>query len=233
MFDRLRKAFSKDARKSEPDSGAPASQLQAGPVSEWAATQGFGFSQGAGHTLQLQGKVGTHPWRLEIGKPSRNYIEGEEVRARGELGLNEELSVLLLNRPLKEKLEKQAYSMFTDSLQTTADPNLPEEMRWLSMYEEVGWDGLPMEFWRRFAVLSDSRDDAMAWIDAPLAQLLMDWPEPAPAPEVPFMLLLMRGKLYMRMEYSPADMPVLQHAALVFTSACDAALTGFGPDFRL
>ena len=42
MFDRLKKAFAKEA-KPTPDDESP-SQLSVGPMSEWAATQGFGFS---------------------------------------------------------------------------------------------------------------------------------------------------------------------------------------------
>ena len=43
MFDRLKKAFSRDAREKGEAEAAPSSQL-AHPVSEWAATRGFGFS---------------------------------------------------------------------------------------------------------------------------------------------------------------------------------------------
>ena len=39
---------------------------------------------------------------------------------------------------------------------------------------------------------------------------MLDWPEPAPSAEVPFMMMLLRGKAYLRMEYTPAD---LAHAA--------------------
>ena len=39
------------------------------------------------------------------------------------------------------------------------------------------------------------------------------------------MMLLMQGKAYLRMEYRPADLPTLQHAALIFTSACESALS--------
>ena len=48
--------------------------------------------------------------------------------------------------------------------------------------------------------------------------------------DVPFMLLLLQGKAYLRMEYTPAALPTLQHAALVFTCACDAALKA--PELR-
>lgn len=226
MFDRLKKAFSRDA-KDKGDSVAPNSQLAHGPVSEWAATRGFGFSvDGSGHGVALEGKVRGKPWRLQLGSPSRQYIRGEEVRARAELGFNEDIAVLVMNRPLKEALEKQAYQMYTDSLQTSADPNLPEEMRWLAMYDEVGWDALPGAFWDRYGVLSDRRESAIGWIDPALAQLMLEWPDPAPSAEVPFMMLLLRGKAYLRMEYTPADLGVLQHASAIFTSACERALEG-------
>ena len=75
----------------------------------------------------------------------------------------------------------------------------------------LGWTGLP--------VLGD--DDA-----------LMDWPEPGPTAETPFMLMLLRGKGYMRMEYQPPNMATLQHAAVIFTTACENALGGLSTPVR-
>jgi hypothetical protein len=221
MFNRIKKALSKET----PPAEAPVSQLAAGPVSEWAATRGFGFSvDDKGHGIALEGKVSGKPWRIQLGRPSRNYILGQEVRARAELGIDESVAVLVINRPLKEALEKRAYQMYTDPLQTSADARLPEEMRWLAMFDEVGWASLPMDFWNRLAVLTDRRESALTWIDQSLADLMLKWPEPAPSAEVPFLLMLLNGKVYLRMEYTPADVATLQHAAHVFTSACEAAL---------
>lgn len=232
MFDRLKKAFSRPA-KDKGEAAAPNSQLGFGPVSEWAATRGFGFTvDGTGHGVALEGDVRGKPWRLQLGSPSRHYIRGEELRARAELGFDEDVSVLVMNRPLKEALEKQAYQMYTESLQTSADPRLPEEMRWLAMYDEVGWDDLPREFWGRYGILSDRRESAIGWMDPALARLMLEWPEPGPSAEVPFMMLLLRGKAYLRMEYTPADLATLQHAALIFTSACERALSGLPAGIR-
>ena len=225
MFERIKKAFSREPRDDAKETLGPPSHMAAGAISEWASTRGFGFSvSGESGTLTLEGRIKGKRWRMELGRPSRNFIRGEELRGRAELGIDEDAAVLVLNRTLKEALEKKAYSIYTDQLQTTADPNLPEEMRWLAMYDEVGWDGVPPEFWQRYAVLADRRENALAWIDLPLAAMMMDWPEPAPGAETPFMLMLLRGKAYLRMEYLPADMPTLQHAALIFTSACESAL---------
>jgi hypothetical protein len=226
MFDRIKKAFARVPQDS-PETLGPPSHMAAGAISEWASTRGFGFSASeATGTLALEGRIQGKRWRMELGRPTRNFIRGEELRGRAELGIDEDAAVLVMNRTLKEALEKKAYSMITDDLQTTADPNLPEEMRWLAMYDELGWDSLPPAFWQRYAVLADRRENALAWIDSALAAMLMDWPDPGPAAETPFMLLLLRGKGYLRMEYEPADIPTLQHAALIFTSACESALGG-------
>ncbi|HXD40222.1 MAG TPA: hypothetical protein VN649_06645 [Ramlibacter sp.] len=231
MFDRIKKAFSSKLPQEAGASVAPNSQLAQGPVSEWAATQGFGFSvDGSGQAINLEGDVNGKPWRIQLGSPSRAYIRGEEVRARAELGIDGDVAVLVMNRPLKEALEKQAYQIYTDSVQTSADPRLPEEMRWLAMYDEVGWDALPRAFWDRYGVLTDQKENAVAWIDPALAHLMLDWPEAATGAQVPFMMMLLRGKAYLRMEYTPAELATLQHAALIFTSACDAAMDGLTRD---
>lgn len=225
MFNRIKKALSRSVP--QPREGPP-SQVAHGPVSEWAGTQGFAFSvDSAGHGIALEGKVSGKPWRLQLGRPTRNYIIGEEVRARGELGIPGDIAVLVMNRPLKEALEKRAYQIYTNDLQTSVDSSLPEEMRWLAMFDEVGWDSLPATFWDRYGVLTDKRDHALAWVDPVLADLMMKWPAPAPSAEVPFMVLLLNGKVYLRMEYTPADLVTLQHAALIFTSACESALGAF------
>ena len=223
MFDRIKKAFGKEAK---PES--PPSAMHAGPVSEWAATQGFGFSiDDTGQNIALEGKVGGRPWKLVLGKPTRNYIFGEEVRGRAELGIDEGVAVLVMNRPLKEALEKRAYEVYTNDLQTSVDSSMPEEMRWLAMFDEVGWESLPEPFWSRLAILTDRKEAALAWIDPPLAELMMNWPSPAPSGEVPFILLLLNGKGYLRMEHTPAELVTLQHAARIFTSACESAQAAF------
>jgi len=45
--------------------------------------------------------------------------------------------------------------------------------------------------------------------------------------------MLLRGKAYLRMQYTPANMPTLEHAAIIFTSACESALAGLTTDIPL
>jgi hypothetical protein len=225
MFERIKKAFQRDHREPR---DARSSQLQ-NPVSEWALSRGMTFSNvPLSSAVAMQGKVGGRPWKMELGRPSRDYISGEELRARAELGVADDVGAMVINRPLKEALERRAYSMITDTLQTTADPRLPEEMRWLAMYDEIGWEGVPERFWGRYAVLADRRENALAWITPGLVDLLTDWPEPAPTAQVPFMIVLLRGKCYLRMQYLPAGTSTLDHATSIFTSACESALGAFG-----
>ena len=227
MFEYLKKVFGWSASSSDDHPSASA-------VSEWAGTQGFSYwDPGSGRGFTLTGEVSGRPWKLELGAPSRDYIIGEELRARAELGVNEDAAVLIINRPLKDSLEKRAYEQYTDTLQTRVDSKFSEEMGWLSMYPEIGWDELPSEFWTRYAVLADRRSHAVAWIDQNLAELLMSWPKPGPDEQVPFMLMLLRGKVYLRMQYSPACIATLQHAAISYTTACQSAVARLSTDIVL
>ena len=229
MFDRLKKAFATTEVSVRPSANDSA-------VSRWAATKGFGFTDAASagdsneNCFSLTGNIGHKPWRLDCGKSSRDYIRGDEIRARAELQLNDAVSVLVINRALKESLEKRAYAMYTDTLQTIAEASLPEEMRWLAMYPEAHWDSLPPEFWERYSVSAEKRDQAMAWIDPQLAGLLMNWPRPATNAQVPLILMIRRGKAYLRMQYTPADIPTLAHAAQIFTYACELGVSGLTAD---
>jgi len=230
MFKRIRKAFGKAGRAAEaahPERSADG-HSDYGPMSQWAATQGFALSAEDGGTgVAFEGKIGSRKWRMQLGRPSRNYIFGREVRARAELGIDESVACLVMNRPLKDALEKRAYQMYTDTLQTAIDTSMPEEMRWVAMYDEVAWPQLGDAFLKRLVILSDRREHAMAWMDAPLARSMMQWPAPAPSDEVPFMVMLLNGKAYLRMEYTPSELSALQHAATIFTTACESALGAF------
>ena len=233
MFDRLKRAFSRDAPA---DTGAHAqsvgSALAQNHVSQWAGLQGLAYSsRGEGRGFVLDGQVCGKPWRMERGKPSRDFIRGEELRARAELGVRDDVAVLIMNRHLKDELEKRAFAIYTDSLQTTVDPQLPEEMRWLAMYEEVGWDTISMPFWNDYAILSDQKDDAIAWITPQLCEMLMNWP--VPDPTRPMIIMLLRGKAYLRMLHVPDNQAMVEHASAVFICACEAAVAGVSTDLSL
>jgi hypothetical protein len=230
MFESLKNALGfgsnpKDSKATKPSSLSASTLSPSSKVSEWATMQGLGFSQRSdGRTgYQMDGKIGGKPWRMEQGKPSRDFIKNSELRARAELGIRDGVAVMVMNRQLKNELDKRAFALYTDSLQTIADPNLPEEMRWLSIYEEVGWESLGEAFLNNYAILAEERETAMAWISPELVNLLMSWPDHNPA--TPKILMILRGKVYLRMQYTEGDIPTMEHATTVFTSACELALS--------
>ncbi len=225
MFDRIKKALFGSAASSDTQSGTGHSSL-------WA--HGSGESRSSKLATKSETRSGTvsgKAWRLEIGKPSRDFIEGQELRMRCDLGLRDDAAVLVLNRALKDTLDKRAYSLYTDSLQTTADPHLPEEMRWLAMYEEMGWESADRVFWTDYSVLSDRMQDAAALVTDPLVAQLLSWPNANP--DTPFILMVLRGKAYLRMQYRQSDERTLEHAIKVFTLACEQALSGLSTDLAL
>jgi hypothetical protein len=210
--------------------GTAAGSSQLSKVSEWASIQGHSVTgRGAGYTMD--GKIQGKPWRIEQGKPSRDFIHGLELRARGEMGVNDDVAVMVMTRALKNDLDKRAFSLYTDSLQTQVDPHLPEEMRWLSMYEEVGWESLGAEFLDHYAILADDRENALAWMTPELALQLMAWPSSEPG--VPRVLMVLRGKVYLRMQITEGDLSTLEHASRVFTTACDSAIAAFSTDLAV
>ena len=202
-------------------------------VSQWASSRGFSYLGGQGINFTMRGKVVGKSWKLECGPSSRDYIAGNELRARAELGIPQDIAMLLMNRPLKQSLEKRVYEMYTDTLQTRVGPDMPEELRWLSMFPEVGWGTAPPELWERYSVLAEHREQAMNWITPSVTDLLLSWPEPGPDDHLPFVLMLLRGKAYLRMQHLPHNIEVLDHAALIFTATCESASGGLSMDISI
>lgn len=242
MFQSLKKAFGLDKSKSKEAEDAttrsPSSFLagigssaQRGNASEWASMQGLIYTEQSGSNgkaYQVEGQIQGKQWKLEQGKPSRDFIKGIELRVRGEMGVNEDVAVMMMTRSLKNELDKRAFSLYTDTLQTQINPHLPEEMRWLSMYEEVGWLELGQAFLDQYAVLADARDNAMRWIKPELVGQLLAWP--SKEPNVPCVLMVLRGKVYLRMQIGQGDVATLEHALRVFSNACEAAIEAFPTD---
>lgn len=221
MFDRLKKSLSKDA------SLPVLASKPAMPDEVIAWGLGHGLANGSAKDakgLAMTGTTSGKVWTLECSQSSRDYIRGDELRAKADLKVNDDAVILIMNRPLKNALETRAYAMYTDTLQTTADPSLPEEMRWLAMYPEADWPAMPRPFWNRYVALSDQLEHAVAWIDEELMRLLVSWPKPGPDDQVPFILMVLRGKAYLRMQYTPGDMVTLDHATKIFTKACSSAV---------
>jgi len=216
MFERLGKALG----------GLLASSDPSGPLAQWALSQGLAYKSMFGGAYAMVGQWQGRGVRIECGAPSRPYLHGMELMGRADLGLATPASVVLLNRSLKRALEQQAtalYASYTDNLQTSA-AMLPEEIRWLAMYRDAGWAGPDEAFWERYAVLTDSTEVAKAWIDADAVQRLMEWPGDTVTPATPLLFMLLRGKVYLRMQIDQTrDEPAALNAMALFRHLSDQA----------
>ncbi len=232
MFDRLRKAFAAPLGPAVtlPPSGQPVSNQD---VARWAAQQRIAMVAHAqdGH-FDLGGDLGGHPWRLESGPPTRPYVQGLELRGRADVGADPDAAVMVLNRPLREALERHVYSSITDSLRTSVDAHMPEEMRWLAMYEEVEWPELPVSFRRHFAVVAECAEHAQRWVHAPLVSQLLNAVEEAadgPSAHSPLIVMLVRGKVYLRAEHRRGSLAETANATGILLAAAQAAQQNLPP----
>lgn len=196
------------------------------PLTQWAQDHALTFNPMEGGAYALTGRWQERPVRIQCLETSRPFIQGMELMARADLGLKQEGNVVVMNRRLKDVLEAQSralYSQYTDDLQTMAGV-VPEEVRWLAMYRDAGWAGPDRRFWSRYAVLTDAPDMARRWIDSETEQQLMAWPEWV-SDETPVMLMLQRGKTYLRMQIDrQGDSATALHALGLFERASQRAL---------
>ena len=236
MFEKIKNLFGKseavDATDSERGSLASASPIESDEYAmskeAWAAAENFAKARKLvfaprpgqrGYTLdgQVQGKA----YKIERGSPSRQYVQGVELRARCDLGVSPNAVLMVVNRHLKKSLDENTYSAFTDTMETMVNSNMPEEVMWMTMYGEVGWQDLGERFINDYCILAEDKSHARAIVDAPLVKALTSWPEHKLTRPVIFML--MRGRLYMRMQFDD-DSFMLEHAIDCFTLFCQNVL---------
>ncbi|QIM51770.1 hypothetical protein [Hydrogenophaga crocea] len=171
----------------------------------WAEPRGLAFEPRRDGACAFTGAWSGHAVRIELQAAGRSYLEGQELNARADIGVPLPTGVVLMNRSLKRAMERWSayvYSQITNSLETVAQ-DLPEEVRWLSTYRDAGWQGPGEAFFARYAVLTDSPEEARALIDPAVVQALMHWPDDARSPDTPLLLMRVRGKLQLRLQLEP------------------------------
>jgi len=98
-------------------------------------------------------------------------------------------------------------------METLAAAHLPEEMLWMTMYGEQAWPELGERFSNDYCILAEDKRLAQALVDTPLVKLLTSWP--VHSLTRPMTLMLMRGRLYFRMQFDE-DSLMLEHALATF-----------------
>jgi hypothetical protein len=194
-------------------------------ISDWAEERGAVFRQardGRGFQIE-QSKALPGALRIEWGPSQRAYIEGTELRMRCELGLNQDLQLMVIARELMERLEKDVFEAYTDTLRTRVDTDTPEEMRWLVMFPKAK----PLASRRvreRFGALGVNRDLASAWVDGPLSDALALASQDLLPPERAFVMMSMRGNVYLRCGLASPELADIQALVKLLETACREAL---------
>ncbi|MDQ2736902.1 MAG: hypothetical protein M3Y55_18370 [Pseudomonadota bacterium] len=193
-------------------------------VSAWAKKCGHSFKREKdGLGFVVDGKQGATPWRIEWGPPQRPYIAGHELRIRMELGLPPDLQMLLLSKSLMEALEKQAFEQFTESNQTEMGDATPEETRWLVMFPKMPLNGSKI-LRSNFGGVSSLPNEGPAWLDGPLGRALERSASLLLCEKPPFILMTLRGRIYMRLQLASADQIDVAAAIALFETAATEAL---------
>ncbi|RZT93878.1 hypothetical protein [Rivibacter subsaxonicus] len=191
----------------------------------WAQARGHALKHvREGDGLVVEGRIEGNPWRLEWGAPQRSYILDRELRLRMELGLPPALQMLVTTRTLAEELEQAAYAMFTDGMQTRLDSGMPEEMRWLSMFDKVPVPALK-GLRNRFHAIASMPEPLNAWLEGELAQRLEVASTQWLGAEDPFVLMTLRGRAYLRMEALRPQEAMLDGVLALFDTAARRAVT--------
>jgi hypothetical protein len=202
--------------------GAPAPDWSS--VSEWTQRQGLGFKRARdSEGFVIDGKFDDRPWRLEWGPPQRSYIAGHELRIRMELQLSSNLQMLLMSRPLVEALERETFERYTQSNQTLIDVSTPEETRWVAMFPKVSID-LPKIIKQSFTAASNDTASAMAWVDPAFGQQLVHASLNLLREQPPFVLMTLRGRLYLRLQLDEPDPVMIEQALTLFRVAVASTL---------
>lgn len=163
-------------------------------------------------------EVDKRNWRIEWGEPQRRYIKTSELRLREELGLASDFQLLVISRRLAEQLESDVFERFTEAMQTQIDNNMPEEMRWLAMFPKVNLNAYkPLR--AKLLVLSSLAPAAEVWLQGEAAQALETALAGFLAADPPFVLMVLRGRLYLRLEAETLDESQLDAVNALFEVA--------------
>jgi hypothetical protein len=180
-------------------------------LQEWAESRRADFQlhpEGIGFFIdQPSAKPG--PLRVEWGPSQRDYIEGNELRMRCEMGLSPELQMMVVCRKLMDKLEATVFEAYTDTLQTRLDTETPEEMRWLVMFPKFA-PPEGRELRERLGFIGVHKDLLASWVEAEFGEVLPRVLKEAVPEGVPFLLMCLRGNLYLRVSMPEPDLERVQ-----------------------
>jgi hypothetical protein len=191
---------------------------------EWAVQKGHIFKRTReGDGFVIDASFNGQPWRLEWGPSQRSYISGHELRFRMELQLPSSLQMLVLNRTLLKSLERESFERYTEVNQTQVDVSTSEEMRWVAMFTQSSLTA-QRALRPHFAALSSPPSHVEAWLQGDLAAALQLVNASVLPVDVPWVLMTLRGRTYMRMAMPEPKPALLDAMSKLFASACTEAI---------
>lgn len=175
-----------------------------GPVAQWGSERGLHHAVIGQHGFELSGRLLEREMRAQGQTSSWPYIQGWELRARVDLGLPPAGQVVVMSNALHRTLEAHADSLYRDAVGSvkTSVKTLPPELRWLSQLPAGRWAGPAPRFWSRYRVFCDASDLARLWLDEDAQALLLTGDDRL-ATQVPLLVMLERGKCYLRLQLNP------------------------------
>lgn len=205
------------SRPAAPDSGL-------GWLDPWSQRRGEVVKRVRGDAgLVIEGQLGDRAVRVEWGPSQRDYVRGRELRLRYELGLPAGLEMLVVARDLAEQLEARTFDDLTRDQQTGIDTSMPEEARWLAMYDRVPADTLPPGLAEAFVVLGARGTAAQHWVEGELAVRLLRARTRWLNRDTPLVLMTLRGRVYLRTEAPALDEALLDGVRQLGDAAAMAA----------
>lgn len=193
-------------------------------IHEWAEGRNAQFRvtrDGQGFLIE-QPKAFPGGLRIEWGASQRSYITGPELRMRCELRLHSDLQMMILCRELMDRLEKTVFEAYTDTLKTRVDTDTPEEMRWLVMFPK--FTQITSKLVRqRYGAIGVNKDLTGAWVEGELSELLAQSGQDLLPDGHPFVLMTMRGNVYLRTAMPEASLPKILGFVKLLETACREA----------
>jgi len=192
-------------------------------VAGWARRLGWVHKRARdGDGFSVHGSFDGTPWRLEWGQPQRRYIVGHELRIRTVIDTPSDLQLLLMSRSLRERLASDAFEQATQGNQTSLDDSLGEEMRWLVVFPKISLAHSQV-LRSCFAGVASHRREGAAWLEGPLEHALERAATTWLGAQPPFVLMTLRGRLYLRLELASADEAEITDALALFAIAAASA----------
>lgn len=204
----------------------PPSRPGAAALQAWCEGRGWRLRaarDSQGFVIEPEGQP--PDWRVEWGASQRAYLGTQELRLRGETGVDASVQALVMPRTMMNTLERELFSQITDSVQTRVDTQTPEELRWLAMAERLPAERLGL-LQRDYAAVTNAPDWAGAWLGGAMRRQLMAvaaappeaWPQP-----LAMAMVAQRGRLVLRLALPQATPEGIEPALALFQAALGQA----------